>query len=184
MSVRLRLSRQGRKGRPFYYIVAADSRSRRDGRYLEKLGTYNPIPDPAQIDVNHDAALKWLLDGAQPSDTVRSILRYAGINLKFALIKQGKTEEEVETIYQRWVAEKEAKITGKKSRLQEEAAQKAEEAKAQEAKVREAKAAAIAAKNAPPKEEVVEAAPEAEEEAPEAEAAAPEAEATEETSAE
>lgn len=182
MSVRLRLSRQGRKGRPFYYIVAADSRSRRDGRYLEKLGTYNPIPDPAQIEVNHDAALKWLLNGAQPSDTVRSILRYAGINLKFALIKQGKSEEEVESIYQRWVAEKEAKISGKKTRLEQEAAKKAEEALAKEAKVREAKAAAIAAKNAPPVEETPEEAPEAEAAAPEAEA--PEAESAEETAAE
>ncbi len=175
MPVRLRLSRKGRKGRPFYFIVAADSRSRRDGKYLEKLGTYNPIPDPAQIVVDHDAALKWLLNGAQPSDTVRSILRYVGVNLKFALIKQGKTEEEVESIYQRWVLEKEAKISGKKTRLEQEASKKAEAVKAQETKVREAKAAAIAAKNAPPKVEVVENAPEAE---------APEVELTQENTSE
>ena len=181
MPVRLRLSRHGRKGRPFYYIVAADSRSPRDGRYLEKIGTYNPIPDPATIEVDHDAALKWLLNGAQPSDTVRSILRYSGVNLKFALMKQGKSEEEVESIYKRWVNEKEAKISGKKTRLAQEAAKKAEEAKAAEAKVREAKAAAIAAKNTPPQEEAP-----AEEESAEAEAPAeePAAEATEETAAE
>lgn len=179
MSVRLRLSRHGRKGRPFYYIVAADSRARRDGRYLEKLGTYNPIPDPAQIVVDHEAALKWLLNGAQPSDTVKSILRYTGINLKFALIKQGKSEEEVDTIYKRWVDEKAAKISGKKDRLAQEAASKAEATKAYEAKVREAKAAAIAAKNAPPQEEAP-----AEEPAAAEATEAPEAEAAEETAAE
>ena len=153
MPVKLRLARHGRKGRPHYYIVAADSRARRDGKFLEKIGTYNPMPDPAVIDVDHDLALKWLQNGAQPTDTVRSILRYAGINLKYALIKQGKSEEEIATIYGKWRAEKDAKIDAKRRGLTEAQAQAEADALAQEAKVREAKAAAIAAKNTPPAEE-------------------------------
>jgi len=180
MPVRLRLARHGRKGQPFYYIVAADSRAPRDGKYLQKIGTYNPMPDPAVIKVDHDAAIKWLKNGAQPSDTVRSILRYTGINLKFALIKQGKDPEQVEAIYSRWLAEKEAKISGKKERISAEAAKRAADALAQEAKLKEEKAAAIAAKNAPPVEET----PEEEAPAAAAEGEAPAEAAAEETAAE
>ena len=194
MPVRLRLARHGRKGRPYYYIVAADSRAPRDGKFLEKVGTYNPISDPAEIKVDHDKALKWLQNGAQPSTTVKSILRYAGVNLKMALIKQGKSEEEIERIYGKWVADKEARVQAKKEQIASNRTKAETEALAAEAKVREARAAAIAAKNAPPAPEPVEeeeAAPEAVEaeaaEAPEAvaEAEAPAAEApAEETPAE
>ena len=83
MPVKLRLRRQGRKGRPYYHIVAADSRSSRDGKFLERVGSYNPVADPAEINVDHELALKWLQNGAQPTDTVRAILRYTGVNLKF-----------------------------------------------------------------------------------------------------
>lgn len=169
MPVKLRLARHGRKGRPYYYIVAADSRSPRDGKYLEKIGTYNPMPDPAVINVDHDLALKWLQNGAQPSDTVRSILRYSGVNLKFALIKQGKSEEEIANIYGKWRAEKDAKIDAKRRGLTDAQAKAEADALAQEAKVREAKAAAIAAKNTPPADENAEG-----EEAGEGEAAAEE----------
>lgn len=169
MPVRLRLARHGRKGRPYYYIVAADSRAPRDGKYLEKVGTYNPVSDPAEIKVDHDAALKWLQNGAQPSTTVKSILRYAGVNLKMALIKQGKSEEEIERIYGKWVADKEARIQAKKDRIAGDRSAAETAALEAEAKVREARAAAIAAKNAPPVEE------KAEEEAPAEEAAAEEA---------
>jgi len=166
MPVKLRLARHGRKGRPFYYIVAADSRSPRDGKFLEKIGTYNPVSDPAQIDVNHDAALKWLQHGAQPTDTVRNILRYAGVNLKFALIKQGKSEEEIDRIYGNWRAEKDAKIDAKKRGITEAQAKAEAEALERERKLKEDRAAAIAAKNAPPVEEKEEeAASEGEEEA-------------------
>lgn len=177
MPVRLRLARHGRKGRPYYYIVAADSRSPRDGKFLEKVGTYNPVADPAEIKVDHDKALRWLQNGAQPSTTVKSIFRYTGVNLKHALIKQGKDEEQVEAIYAKWIADKEGRIEAKKERLAgaKTAAEKA--AIEAEAKVREARAAAIAAKKAPPVEEKAE-----EEEAPEVEAVA-EVEATPEAEA-
>ena len=94
MPVKLRLRRQGSKGRPFYHIVAADARAPRDGKFLEKLGTYNPVSDPAEINLDGDRALYWLKNGAQPTDTVKAILRYTGVNLKYALHKQGKSEEE------------------------------------------------------------------------------------------
>ena len=78
MAVRLRLQRHGKKGKPFYHLVAADARAKRDGRFIEKLGTYNPNTNPATIDVVHDRALHWLQEGAQPSDTVRAILKHTG----------------------------------------------------------------------------------------------------------
>lgn len=188
MSVRLRLRRLGRKGRPYYHIVAADARSRRDGRYLEKVGTYDPVANPAEIVVDHEATIKWLQNGAQPSATVKAILRYTGVNLKFALIKQGKSEEEIERIFGKWQQEKDAKIASKKDSLREDGKNKKAEALKAEALVRAAKAAAIAKKNqveepvveAPAEEPAAEAAeaPVAEEtaEAPAAEAEAPAAE--------
>jgi small subunit ribosomal protein S16 len=186
MPVRLRLRRLGRKGRPYYHIVAADSRARRDGRYLEKVGTYNPIADPAEITVDHDLAIKWLKNGAQPSNTVKAILRYTGVNLKYALIKQGKTEEEIERIYGKWLEEKEAKISAKKENLREtEKARKANALK-HESEVRAAKAAEIAKKRGveEPAAEEGEGAAEESAEAPAAEnAEAPVAEATEEAPA-
>jgi small subunit ribosomal protein S16 len=127
--------------------VAADSRSRRDGRFLEKIGTYDPVANPAKIIVDHDATIKWLQNGAQPSDTVKAILRYTGVNLKFALIKQGKSEEEIERIFGKWQDEKEAKIVAKKDLLREEGKSKKEAAHKQETVVRATKAAAIAKKH-------------------------------------
>ena len=78
MPVKIRLQRHGKKGKPFFWVVAADSRSKRDGRMLEKIGTYNPVSNPATIDLDVDAAVKWLQNGAQPTDTVRAILSYKG----------------------------------------------------------------------------------------------------------
>jgi len=109
MPVKLRLRRQGRKKSPHYAIVAADSRAPRDGRYIEKIGHYNPVKEPARVFVDHELALKWLKVGAQPTHTVRSLLRHSGITLKFALIKQGKSEEEMERIFNRWWEEKQSK---------------------------------------------------------------------------
>ncbi|MGC6525078.1 MAG: 30S ribosomal protein S16 [Flavobacteriaceae bacterium] len=132
MPVKLRLQRHGKKGKPFYWIVAADSRSKRDGRFLEKLGTYNPNTNPAQIDLNVDGAVKWLENGAQPTDTTRAILSHEGVLLKKHLaggVKKGAlTEEQAEEKFQAWVAEKKAKIDAKKSDLQK--AKEAQEAKA------------------------------------------------------
>ena len=109
MPVKLRLQRRGRKAAPFYAIVAADSRAPRDGRYIEKIGFYNPVAEPARVYVDHDAAIKWLQIGAQPTNTVRNLLRHAGVTIKLALLKQGKTEEEIERIFGKWRAEKDAK---------------------------------------------------------------------------
>ncbi len=106
MPVKLRLKRQGRRNWPHYAIVVADSRARRDGRYIEKIGTYDPIAQPGRVYVDHEAALKWLAVGAQPTNTVQNLLRHAGVTVKFALIKQGKTEEEQEKIFGAWWNEK------------------------------------------------------------------------------
>lgn len=109
MPVKLRLRRQGRKKAAHFAIVAADSRYPRDGRYIEKLGFYNPVTEPAQVYVDHDRAIKWLQNGAQPTLTVRALLRHAGVTLKYALIKQGKSSEEMERIFSRWWEEKKTK---------------------------------------------------------------------------
>jgi len=95
VAVKLRLTRMGRKKRPFYRIVAVDSRVRRDGQYIEALGTYNPLTTPATLEVNHEAALKWLGHGAQATDTVRSLLSKAGVMLAHDLTKRGATPEQV-----------------------------------------------------------------------------------------
>jgi small subunit ribosomal protein S16 len=120
MSVKIRLQRHGRKGKPFFWIVAADSRSKRDGRSLEKLGTYNPNTNPATIDLDIDGAVKWLQNGAQPTDT-RAILSYKGALLKNHLaggVKKGAlTEEQAETKYQAWLEEKANKVADKEGKL-------------------------------------------------------------------
>ncbi|AZQ43419.1 30S ribosomal protein S16 [Nonlabens ponticola] len=146
MPVKIRLQRHGKKGKPFYWIVAADSRSKRDGKYLEKLGTYNPNTNPATINLDVDGSVKWLENGAQPTDTARGILSYKGVMLKRHLkggVKKGAfTEEQMEEKFNSWVSEKEGKIADKASGLQ--AAEEKEAAKALEAEkaVNEARIAA------------------------------------------
>jgi small subunit ribosomal protein S16 len=135
MSVKIRLQRHGRKGKPYYWVVAADARSKRDGRSLEKLGTYNPNTNPATIELDVDAAVKWLQNGAQPTDTARAILSYKGAMLKNHLaggVKKGAlTEEQAEAKFQAWLDEKAAKISDKESNLAK--AKEAEKAKTFEA---------------------------------------------------
>jgi small subunit ribosomal protein S16 len=177
MPVKIRLQRHGKKGKPFYWIVAADARSKRDGKYLEKLGTYNPNFNPAQIELDIDGTVKWLQNGAQPTDTAKSILSYRGAMLKNHLIggvrKGALTEEQAEAKFQAWLDEKNAKIDAKKSDLVK--AKEAEAAKQLEAEkaTNEARIAAAAPVVEEATEEVV-----AEETAPIAE------EATEEVVAE
>ena len=177
MPVKIRLQRHGKKGKPFYWIVAADARSKRDGKYLEKLGTYNPNFNPAQIELDIDGTVKWLQNGAQPTDTAKSILSYRGAMLKNHLIggvrKGALTEEQAEAKFQAWLDEKNAKIDAKKSDLVK--AKEAEAAKQLEAEkaTNEARIAAAAPVVEEATEEVV-----AEETAPIAE------EATEEVDAE
>lgn len=117
MSVKIRLQRHGKKGKPFYWIVAADARSKRDGRLLEKLGTYNPNTNPATINLDIDGAVKWLQNGAQPTDTARAILSYKGAMLKNHLaggvIKGALTEDQAEKKFDAWLEEKSSKISAK-----------------------------------------------------------------------
>jgi len=117
MSVKIRLQRHGKKGKPFYWIVAADARAKRDGRLLEKLGTYNPNTNPATIDLDLNGAVKWLQNGAQPTDTARAILSYKGAMLKNHLVggvrKGALTEEQADEKFNAWLDEKANKIAAK-----------------------------------------------------------------------
>ena len=135
MPVKIRLQRHGKKGKPFYWLVAADSRAKRDGRFLEKIGTYNPNTNPATIDLDVDGAVKWLQNGAQPTDTARAILSYKGALLKNHLaggVRKGAlTEEQAEAKFNAWLEEKTGKVAGKAENLvkaKEEAKTKALEA--------------------------------------------------------
>lgn len=124
MSVKIRLQRHGRKGKPFFWVVAADARSKRDGRSLEKLGTYDPNTNPATIELDVDAAVKWLQNGAQPTDTARAILSYKGVLLKNHLaggVKKGAlTEEQAEEKYKAWLEEKATKVSSKEEKIAKE----------------------------------------------------------------
>ncbi len=117
MPVRIRLQRHGKKGKPFYWIVAADSRSKRDGRYLEKLGIYNPNTNPATVELDIEGAVEWLQNGAQPSDTARTLLSYKGAMIKHHLnggVRKGAfTQEEADNKFTAWLEEKQAKIQTK-----------------------------------------------------------------------
>ena len=169
MPVKIRLQRHGKKGKPFYWIVAADARSKRDGKYLEKLGTYNPNVNPAEINLDIDGAVKWLHNGAQPTDTARAILSYKGVLLKKHLaggVKKGAlTEEQAEEKFNAWIAEKENAVEGKRTKLSDAKNKVDADALANEKAINEQRIA-----DAAPEVEVVEekVAPEvvAEEEAP------------------
>jgi len=183
MATKIRLQRGGRKARPIYSIVVADARAKRDGRFIEKLGTYNPNTNPATIDLNFDSALSWVMKGAQPTDTARAILSYRGVMMKKHLLegvrKGALTEEQAEAKFEAWTNEKESKIQNKVESLASADAKAKSDRLAAEAEANKARAAAIAAANAPVEEaaaEEVEATEEATEEAP-----AEEVEATEET---
>ncbi len=154
MSVKIRLQRHGKKGKPFYWIVAADARSKRDGKFLEKLGTYNPTANPAIIDLNLDAAVQWLHNGAQPTDTARAILSYKGALLKHHLdggVRKGAlTQEQADAKLAAWLDEKAGTVNAKKdglSKAKEEAKAKALKAE-KEANEKRVKAAAEAAQAA------------------------------------
>ncbi len=152
MAVKIRLARHGKKGFAFYHIVAADSRAPRDGKFIEKLGTYNPNTNPATIDLKFDRALDWLLKGAQPTDTCRAILSYKGVLYKKHLLggvaKGAFSEAEAEAKFNKWAEQKENKISAKTSKLSNDAAAAKKAQLAAEAKVKEDRAAAIAEKKA------------------------------------
>jgi len=153
MPVKIRLQRHGKKGKPFYWVVAADARSTRDGKYLEKLGTYNPNSNPAIIDLDIDGAVKWLQNGAQPTDTAKAILSYKGVLLKNHLVggvrKGALTEEQAEEKFQAWLDEKSGKITAKVDDLEKSKADAKAAILANEVKINEERlAAANEAENA------------------------------------
>ncbi len=172
MSVKLRLLRKGRKRKPFYYIVAADARAPRDGRFIERVGSYNPNTNPATIDLDLDKSVQWLQNGAQPTDTVRAILSYKGAMYKNHLLKGAAKGafpvEDVETKFNAWMEGKSSQIDAKKTQLADAKAAAEAEIFERESKVREEREKAILAKNSPLAEEVEEATAEVTEEATEA----------------
>ena len=159
MATRIRLQRHGKKGKAFFHLVAADSRAKRDGRFIEKLGTYNPVANPAVIDINFDNTLAWVQKGAEMSETARAILSYKGVLHKNHLLKGvakgALTLEQAEAKFTQWLQEKDGKIEGKKDSLSKSASkEKADRMKA-EVEANIAKAAMIEAKNTVIEEEVV-----------------------------
>ncbi|MBU8891570.1 MAG: 30S ribosomal protein S16 [Bacteroidales bacterium] len=152
MPVKIRLTRRGRKKAPFYHIVVADSRAPRDGRFNESIGKYNPLTNPATIELDFDKALDWLLKGAQPTDTCRSILSYKGVMMKKHLlegVKKGAfSEEQAEEKFQSWLNEKGNKIQAKVDMLQKGEDADAKKRLDAETKVREARAEELAKRNA------------------------------------
>lgn len=155
MPVKIRLQRHGKKGKPFYWVVAADARAKRDGKFLAKLGTYNPNTNPATINLDVDGAVKWLENGAQPTDTARAILSYKGALYKHHLnggIKKGAlTQEQAEAKFNAWLDEKASKVQAKADGLSEAKANARAKALEAEKAVNEARIAAAA-----PVDEVVE----------------------------
>jgi len=150
MPTMMRLQRHGKKRNPFYHIVIADGRAPRDGRFIEKIGTYNPIPNPAEINLKFDKALDWLQKGAQPTDTVRNILTFKGVIYKHHLLKGVRkgamTEVEAEAKFQTWLNEKEAKIDAKLKGIEEKARSTKKELLEAETKVKEAREEDLAKK--------------------------------------
>jgi small subunit ribosomal protein S16 len=148
MPVKIRLQRHGKKGKPYYWIVAADSRAKRDGKYLDKLGIYNPNTNPATIELNVDGTVQWLQNGAQPTDTAKAILSYKGAMLKNHLVggvrKGALTEEQAESKFNAWIEEKAAKVLAKEDGLSEAEANARAKALDAEKAVNEARIAAAA----------------------------------------
>jgi small subunit ribosomal protein S16 len=191
MPVKIRLQRHGKKGKPFYWIVAADARAKRDGKYLEKLGTYNPNTNPAQINLDVDGSVQWLQNGAQPTDTARAILSYKGVMMKNHLaggVRKGAlTQEQADAKFNAWLEGKGNAVEAKKATLADAKGKLKAEALAAEKAVNAARIAANTAvieEEVAPEEETTteEAAPEEETapelEAPAAEQVAPEDETT------
>jgi small subunit ribosomal protein S16 len=182
MAVKIRLTRQGRKRYAYYHIVVADSRAPRDGRFIERIGSYNPNTNPATIDLNFEKALQWLSNGAQPTDTCKAILSYKGVMMKKHLlegVKKGAFDlAEADRRFETWSKQKEAAIEGKKQGLSKAEMDAKTARLAEEVKINAERSAAIAKKQAEAAAAAAAAA------APASEEAASEEAATEETSAE
>ena len=160
MAVKIRLSRRGRKKLAIYDVVVADARAPRDGKFIEKIGRYNPNTNPATIDLNEEKAFQWVMNGAQPTDTVKAMLKYRGILLKkhlqIGVNKGAITQEEADKKLNEWIEGKTTKIQSKKDKLASEKEQMNKARKEAEAKVKEARAEEIKkrseAANAPAEE--------------------------------
>lgn len=150
MPVKIRLSRQGKKGYPFYHIVVADSRAPRDGRYIERLGIYNPNTNPATVEFDFNSALDWLQKGAQPTDTCRSILSQKGVLMKKHLMegvtKGAFSAEMAEQKFESWIKEKTVKTESQKTQVSQSKEADRKQRLEAEAKVKEARSQAIAKK--------------------------------------
>jgi small subunit ribosomal protein S16 len=188
--VKIRLARRGRKKLAMYDVVVADARAPRDGRFIEKIGTYNPLTVPAKIELKNDRAFHWLMQGAQPSDTVKAMLSYRGVMLKkhlqIGVIKGALTQEQADSKLEEWVKSKESKVQASSDKLTQNKQAQAKARMEAETKIKEARAEAIrkkaeAAAAVPAAEPVAEA---AEEGAPAEETATPAAESTEAKAAE
>lgn len=151
MPVKIRLQRQGRKKRPFYHVVIADSRAPRDGKYIERLGIYNPNTNPATIEINFDRALSWLQKGAQPTDTCRAILSYKGVLYKNHLlngVKKGAFDEATaEVKFNEWLTQNESKILDKKEKLVSQKQESSKKRLEAEIKINEVRAHEISKRN-------------------------------------
>ncbi len=154
MPVKIRLQRHGKKAHAYYHIVIADGRAPRDGKFIEKIGSYNPTTNPATINLDSDKALLWLQNGAQPTDTCRAILSYKGVmyknHLQGGITKGALTQDQADAKFAKWLAEKEGKISGKVTKLDSSKKDAYKNRMAAEVAVKEAKTAKIAIKNTPP----------------------------------
>jgi small subunit ribosomal protein S16 len=161
MATALRLQRHGKKGKPHFHIIVADSRSPRDGKYIERIGKYNPTTQPATIEINFEKALDWIKKGAQPSDTVRAILAYKGVlfknHLDRGVIKGAHTQEQANARFEKWLKEKEEKISGHVDSVAKKKEEKRRAALKAEADKNAQRAAKISAKSKPAEEKVEEA---------------------------
>ncbi len=152
MPTKIRLQRHGKKGKPFFHIVVADSRAPRDGRFIERIGSYNPITNPATISIDTEKAADWVMKGAQPTDTTRAILSYKGVlyraHLNKGVAKGNLTQEQADAKFAAWEQEKVNKIEGKKKRIAESRAKSQTSRIEQEAKVNAARVEARKRKEA------------------------------------
>jgi small subunit ribosomal protein S16 len=152
MATKIRLQRFGKKGQPFYHIVIADGRAPRDGKFIEKIGTYNPLTIPATIDIDVEKALSWLQKGASPTETAKAILSYKGIlyknHLAKGIAKGALTQEAADAKFEQWMAEKQAKIASKISQRAQESKSAFKKRLAEETKINEDREQALAAKQA------------------------------------
>lgn len=160
MATKIRLQRHGRKKRAFFHIVVADSRAPRDGRFIEKIGTYNPITNPATININLEKAVQWLANGAQPSDTARAILSYKGVlykhHLQVGVRKGAITQEQADAKFAEWMTSKDARISEKRSNLEKASNSRKSDAMKAEAQKRDSITARVLAKQNSANEEVAE----------------------------